>query len=210
MVSLDELITSRRSIRKYKKEIPDETQIRKMIYCATFCPSPSNIQPVRFVRIRSQEMRDKLGQEMIRGRDRLLEKLAATDDSRRLKNTIHAYFRFSEFMVDAPVLMAVGTINGTESFSKKLHVARIIEQDVRRERDLDISVGLSLKVLLLKAREFGLGACILSAPLTFVPDIGQVLGVADITIKCFLTIGFPDESPRFIERKKIDEIYQEL
>jgi hypothetical protein len=74
-------------------------------------------------------------------------------------------------------------------------------------------VGLALKGFILKGQELGLGTCILTAPLIFISNISKVeeiLGLENTRIKCFVTVGFPDEVPPVIERKTVAEIYKEL
>ena len=61
---LDNLLEKRQSIRKYKEDIPPEDWINQMIYCANCAPSPSNIQPVRFVRLKSKAIKNKLFDQM--------------------------------------------------------------------------------------------------------------------------------------------------
>ncbi|MFP3950661.1 MAG: nitroreductase family protein [Candidatus Bathyarchaeia archaeon] len=56
-----EAIRTRRSIRKYEsKPIPDE-DLKKILEAAQLAPSAGNKQPWRFVVVRDQERKDKLG-----------------------------------------------------------------------------------------------------------------------------------------------------
>ena len=200
------LINRRRSIRKYTPEIPPAGWIKSMIHCAARAPSPSNSRPVRFVRIISEKIREDINVAMEKGRKRFLEAVEGLEGQKKLKNRINAYFRFSQFMFDAPILFAVGTVLNRSGFSQRLFDAGILKRHDREDTDLDITVGLALKGFLLRGEELGLGACILTAPLVFIPDIEEVAGIKDISIKCFVTAGFPHEKPRFIERICADDI----
>jgi nitroreductase len=61
-VELSETIASRRSIRKFKeKDISDET-IRVLLEAARLAPSGSNLQPWRFVVVKSPAAKEALGQ----------------------------------------------------------------------------------------------------------------------------------------------------
>ena len=210
MSLLDELLSKRRSIRKYKADIPPAEWIEKMIQCAAKAPSPSNSQPVRFIRIDSDKPRDSLSRAMADGHQKLLCAWEKSRGPKRLRNRINAYRRFSEFMFNAPVFFAVGTIVDFDGFSKKLFEAKLIEQDSRGEIDMDITTGLALKGFILKGEEFGLGSCILTAPLVFIPNAEEILGIKEIRIKCFITTGFPDEIPPPIDKKKTAEIYRKI
>ncbi len=207
MSSIDKLINRRRSIRKYKTNLPRAEWIDRMINCAARAPSPANSQPVRFIQISSPGIRDNLYQAMAAGRQRLLQAAGASDTPKRLRNWIRSYWRFSEFIFNAPLLFAVGTVLLTHGFSGKLLQAGIIKRDNRVDTNVDIAVGLALKGFLLKGGELGLGACVLTAPLVFAPNIEEIFGLKDIQIKCFVTVGFPDEEPRLLEKKSGADIY---
>jgi nitroreductase len=204
------LINGRRSIRKYKQELPPEEWIKKMILAAMKAPSPTNSQPVRFIRILSPDVRDNLHQSMLRGRERLLEAIKDSSSSKRLKNWVNAYARFSEFMFNAPVLFAVGTTMTFVSLAERLFRAGMMEQGHKKHRDVDIAVGLALKGYLLKGEELGLGSCILTAPLIFIEETERILSIEKMEIKCFVTTGYPDEEADYIKRKDFTEIYREI
>ncbi|MDD4463353.1 MAG: nitroreductase family protein [Desulfobacterales bacterium] len=209
MVSFDQLVRRRRSIRKYRPEMPPEAWIEEMIACASMAPSPSNSQPVRFVRIVSAPMRDALQQAMTDGLQRLLTVWEERGLSKRLKTRIKVYGRFADFMFEAPALFAVG-VAPHAGFAGSLVEAGLIEKDDRSVADMDISTGLSLKGFILKAQFLGLGTCILTAPLVFVPDAGKILGLEEIQLRCFVSVGFPGEIPPAVDRKTISEIYRKI
>jgi nitroreductase len=50
-----EMIKSRRSIRRYKKEVPEETLIRRCMEAACYAPSAKNSQPWAFVLVKDRE-----------------------------------------------------------------------------------------------------------------------------------------------------------
>ena len=208
--SFEQIMHARRSIRKFKPEAVPAEWVESAIACSTLAPSPSNSQPVRFVRIVSPDVREDLCRCMIERRDNALHELEAGGGSKKTKNLINAYFRYSEFLFNAPVILCVGTEAGAAGFSKKLRDAGIIPEDFRGEADLDITVGLSVMALLLKSASLGLGTCILSAPLVFLPDIEARMGLEGVRIKCFIAMGFPDETPARPERKSPSEIYREI
>jgi nitroreductase len=87
---------------------------------------------------------------------------------------------------------------------------KIIGHDRQEETSLDITVGLALKGFILKGKELGLGTCILTGPLVFIPNVEEILGINDVRIKCFITVGFPDEKPDMPPRKSISEIFSEI
>ncbi len=189
--------------------MPPEAWIEEMIACAAMAPSPSNSQPVRFVRIVSASMRDALEQAMADRLQRLLTVWEERGLSKRLKTRIKVYWRFADFMFEAPALFAVG-VAPHAGFADSLVEAGLIEKDDRSAADMDISTGLSLKGFILKAQSLGLGTCILTAPLVFMPDAGKILGLEEIQIRCFASVGFADENPPAVDRKKVSEIYWKI
>lgn len=208
MKSLDELINGRRSIRKYKDEIPPEEWIEMMIRCAIFAPSPSNTQPVRFLKISSEKIKETLYERLVSGRDNFYKALEEGNGPKRMRNWISSYFRFSEFMFKAPLLFAVGTLKITTGFSRKMFEAGLLERYDRK--DLDIALGLALTGFILKGEELGLGSCILTAPLVFITDIEKIFGAEDLDIRSLISVGFPDETPGPIERRGVEEVYGEV
>jgi len=207
---LEDLISKRRSIRKYKPDIPPEEWINSMLHCALMAPSPSNIQPVRFIRISSKRKRDTLHQALNSGKQEFLRAIQSKDESKKLKNWINTYYRYSEFMFKAPILFAVGTITSYKSFLKRMFEEETIRHHGQKETSLDITVGLSLKGFILRGEELGLGSCILTGPLAFIQNVEEILGITDVRIKCFITVGFPDEKPDMPPRKSISEILSEI
>ena len=210
MTNLDKLIAGRRSIRKYKQEPIPEGSIEAMILAAMKAPSPSNSQPVRFIRIRSTEIKTLLRNDMQDGRENLLKAITDTGSSKRLRNLVNVYWRFSEFMFNAPVLFAIGASLKSLSLAERLETAGVRERTHKKHRDMDIAVGLALKGYLLKGEELCLGSCILTAPLIFTEEPEKILSVERIEIKCFITTGYPDEEPVYIKRRDIADIYREV
>ena len=208
MKTLDELISGRRSIRRYKAEKPSEEWIGMMIRCATFAPSPSNTQPVRFLKISSEKIKKALHEGLVSGRDNFYKALEESNGPKRMRNWISSYFRFSEFMFEAHLLFAVGTLKSTTGFSRKMFEAGLLER--YDKKDLDITLGLALKGFILKGEELGLGSCILTAPLVFISDVEKILGVEDLDIRSLISVGFPDETPGPIERRSVEEVYGEV
>ncbi len=201
---VETLIRERRSIRSYYSDPLPEGWIDAMLSCALQAPSPSNSQPVRFVRIDSQSYKEALYRGLTDGHERLLSGHKAMAGPARLRNWINAYRRYADFMFSAPHLLAVGVSTATIGFVDRLTEAGLMEKDRRHGTDLDITVGLALSGLMIKAQALGVGSCILTAPLVFIQDVEKMLGVEDITIKCFLTLGLPREIPAPTGRMSLD------
>lgn len=207
---LEELIMARRSIRKYSRQPVPETWIRAILRCGLQVPSASNSQPVRFVRISSQTMRHDLNQALRDGYALLLDRNRSLNGGAKLRNRINAYRRYAEVMVQAPVLLVVGTVASGVGFAGRLKAAGLLNDDPRQGHDALITVGLALSAMLLKAQALGLGSCILTAPLVFIRDMVSILGLTDFQIHCLLAMGFSAETPPPVPRLPLDAVYKEL
>jgi len=206
MTTLDELVRRRRSIRRYRSERPPEEWLEAMIATAIQAPSSGNRQPVRFFEIASAPLRKALQEELTAGKDLFLKRVADA----KLRNLINFYFRFSEFMFEAPILLAAGTVTKIPSFSATLTERGITIPEERWERDADMALGLALSGFILKGEELGLGTCILTAPLAFMGPPEKTLSLSEVKIKCFLTVGYPDEHPKPPPRKTVEEIFRKI
>jgi nitroreductase len=205
-ITFDELVAGRRSIRKYKAEIPADDLIESMVQAALVAPSPSNTQPIRYIRLQSPHFRAQIRKGMTRVQERLMQSATAAGRPKWMKNRIKFYNRYMAFIFDAPVLMAVVTVRppellvGPETlFGKKLEDIRVM--------NLHMTAGLSVMSYLLKGEELGIGSCIMSAPLIFLDEAEKMLGLEDMELICFITSGYPDETAKPIKRKTIEEIY---
>jgi nitroreductase len=203
---VERLIFQRRSIRRYKRDAVPEAWIQAVLACAHQAPSPSNSQPVRFIRIQSQSCRGRLRLALETGRRRLLADHQAVGAPARLRNWINAYHRHCAFMDTAPELLAVAVDRAVKGFACRLHQAGLAPSYRQSESGMDITVGLALQGLLLKAQALGLGSCILTAPLIFIPEVEKLLGVEGVAVKCFVTLGVADEAPTAPERLPLQDV----
>jgi nitroreductase len=206
MTPFDELIAKRRSIRRYRSDLPPDELIRDMVGAALQAPSPSNSQPVRFIRLLSTRLRS-----VLRGRmdDKRKEFLLLADTAGRpkwMRNRIRYYSRYIDFMFDAPVLMAVAA---ERQQKRPTGPVELFGPRVERMRSvgLSVSVGLALMNYLLKGEELGLGSCILSAPLLFLDEPEALLELEGMDLICFVTTGYPAEEPPPPGKKELGECY---
>ena len=207
-VAFDQLVFQRRSIRRYKDEALPESWIHDILACALQAPSPSNSQPVRFVQICSQACKDRLQQALITGYECLLAQHRSMNAPARVRNWINAYRRYSEFMFAAPVLLAVAVSRRTQTFSQRLAESGFTFPHCANGAEMDITVGLALQNILLRAQALGVGSCVLTAPLIFIQNVEEFLNIPDLAVKCFVTLGWADESPRATDRRSLTQMVQ--
>jgi len=207
---LEEIVKRRRSIRKYKPIPPPEEWIEKILKATVWAPSPSNLQIVKYVRIKSSDIKGKLEKEMHKGKEKLLEKINATNDSKRVKRWIEVYYnRYSSFMFNAPVLFVAGIQKNKKGFYEKLKCMGL-KTNYNKDSVFDISLGISICHFILMAESMGLGTCILTTPFIFIENINKLLCINDISFKCFITLGFADETPLPPEKSSISDLYLQI
>ncbi|MEI7590066.1 MAG: nitroreductase family protein [Deltaproteobacteria bacterium] len=209
--TFENIIKNRRSIRAYKKEVPTDDLIQKLIASALCAPSPSNRQPVRFVMIKSNEKREAIRDAMYKGKTILINRVEEMPASKKLKNWINFYYRHSEFMFDAPCLFGVGIVVEKENLMHRLITGGVLEKGKETQDDNLIALGISVDHFLLQAVALGLGTCILTAPILFIKESGEFPLIVDgINLSCFVTAGFPQNIPSPSSRKNISEIFVEV
>jgi nitroreductase len=210
MSILDQLLIERRSIRKYQTETPPEACLEQMLSLVVMTPSSSNRQPVRFIKIASPDIKASLQTAMEGGHERFLQLAVTAENPKNLRNWINTYYRYSAFMFSAPWLLAIGTIAAPAGFTRILAEAGVAASDNRWETDADIALGMALQAVILKGQELGIASCVLTAPLAFIAGVESILGVEDVKIKCFLTLGVADENPPAPPKKDLSQLYRVL
>ena len=67
------------------------------------------------------------------------------------------------------------------------------------------STAAAVQNILLSAHSFGLGACWLEGPMLARRELETVLHIEDPwQLMCLITLGYPDEAPPPVRRKKIE------
>ena len=197
--AFDRLVAERRSIRRYLPGKVPESDITDMAGCAAQMPAPSNRRPVRLVHIASPDKKEQIRKAMAAGFDWLLDRADGTEKPKKIRNVINFYWRFSEFMLDAPVLFAAGTVQETDGFTARLARAGILDPSAVDTKEADITTGIYLSALIHKAKALGLGTCILTAPLVFVRDmkgLAENIGLpGNLSVRAFVPAGYADETP---------------
>jgi nitroreductase len=173
---LDEIISQRRSVRKFKnKPVPREL-IDKCIEAARLAPSACNSQPWHYVVFDDKEAKTKFEDVVFTGVYAGMKKLAA----------------------GAPVLIAV--------VAKTLPDATTsLGQIISGTKFYLIDQGIATEHLVLKAHELGLGTCWVGwfDNKKAKKALGLALTAA---AHILIALGYPDESPEPRARKKFEEI----
>ncbi len=181
-MEFDQVIQTRRSIRNFKPDPVSDKAIFDILEAARLAASGSNIQPWRFIIIRSPEMKEKL-------------------------KTATSY----RFALKAPVIIACCT-NLSALDSRPDRVVELIQAGVfdkvevdgeyvppERNREqvltyLNMNVGIAITHMMLKAVDLGMGSCWIGG---FDPlKTKELLDLDDnLHVVALLPIGYPEQIP---------------
>ena len=206
---LHELMSSRRSVRRFTAEAPPRELIERIIESAVTAPSASNRQPWRFTIVTSRATIDALASAVQTAVDRIA--LAIEPEFQAAFRAYGDYFRRFEAAptVIVPLFRAIMTLSN-------LTGSRLGEDDRVRiaamERDSGlIGTSLALQNLLLSAHAAGLAASAMTGPLVAVDELRSILGVSPSwTSAALVPIGYADETPSAPARKSGKQVTEWL
>lgn len=176
------LLESRRSIRKYKSQMPDRAVIEKILAAGMQAPSGKNRQNWRFFVVSGTKREEylKYSQKSWLGIKDILKQ--------RLKPSLYDFTeRFFFTLGDAPVIIFCYSHNSN---------------DERYHTSIG-SVYMAAENINLAAVVEGLGTCTMGAPLEIKEDVDKFLGVVDLPeykageleLLCAIVLGYPDHEP---------------
>jgi nitroreductase len=179
---LYQLIESRKSIRKYKKDPVPADMLERILNAGMHAPSGKNKQNWRFFVIQGKKRDEylKYSQKSWLGVKDILEK--------RLKPSLYEFTqRFFYTLGDAPVFILCYSLNDPE----ERHYTSIG------------SVYMAVENMILAAISEGLGTCPMGAPLEIKSEVDEFLGIKKIKVPegsqlellCGLVLGYPDHEP---------------
>ncbi len=201
-MTTEQLILSRRSVRKFTDAPVTDEQITRLINAAAAAPSGCNSQCWRFAAVKTPEKIALLAKAAEKGVRRFYAD--AEDDflASRVKNTV--------FFAKAPLVILI------YQEDMKYHDPRVEKyyndhgfshddmlRDMRRPEIL--SIGAAVENLLLCAEEMGLGACPMVDPTVAEQEINEALGLSG-KLMCVIPVGTSAYTPREKAMKPLDEI----
>lgn len=185
------IIKGRRSIRKYKKkDVPDKI-IYDLIECASYAPSGCNIQPWRFLIIKSKNTKQLLKHNRVFNQTFVYDApviIVCCAD-------IHAYYdlQYIDYLIQDGYLP-----NNIKEIIKNEFSGK---EYFRAVRDLSIASTF----IILRAYEIGLGCCFVGwfdeKKLRNILEIPE-----NLIIPYVITLGYPNEIPPPRPRRKLEEI----
>jgi coenzyme F420-0:L-glutamate ligase / coenzyme F420-1:gamma-L-glutamate ligase len=195
-MDLQQLIRSRRSIRRFKTEPVPEDTLTRVLESATWAPSAHNRQPWRFVVLRSPEAKTRLMDAMeARFRADLTRDGLSTEE-------INTRINRSRTRIEGAPIAIVLCLDPGNLDSYPDPVRQRVEMQMGEQ-----SVALAGGTLLLAAHAEGLGGVWICAPL-FAPEAVQTSLLLPQTWQpqVLILLGYPAESPEPRLRKCLGEV----
>ena len=197
-MELLEALEARRSIRKFKSQPIPEASMTELMEAARLAPSGSNLQPTRFVVIKSEAVRAQLNQ--------------ATP---------------LPFVSQAPVVIAccvdTESLGGVETRARELQEAgaftdtpldKMDLKDYAKRRPMDpataeaylrLNAAIAIDHLTLRAVDLGLGTCWI---MMFDQEkVKQLLELGEnYNVVALIPVGYPDQNPKARPRIEMSQI----
>jgi len=197
-MELLDALQARRSIRKFKSDPIPEALITQLIQAAQLAPSGSNIQPTRFVVIKSDAVRAELSKATpLPFVSQAPVILACCVDADALEAT----------GTRARELKESGAFEGTplEKMDPESYAKRNMMDKATTESYLRLNAAIAIDHLTLRAVDLGLGTCWV---MMFSQEkVKQILGLGkNYNVVALIPVGYPDQNPNARPRIELSNI----
>ena len=194
MISLEESIKDRISIRKFLNEDIENEELYEMVEYATKAPNAGNCQFWHYYVIKNIEIKKKMHNVVLDEIKRLSKYLYEEEDKKKVCS--EEFLNSATFFVNASVVIAVSTKRYFSFIDKMLFLSGKSEQEIdsiRCRSDLQ-SIGAAIQNLLLIAYSKGYGACWLTAPLVAQKNLEDILKIEPpYNLADIIALGKPNE-----------------
>ena len=206
---LENLIKTRRSIRKWKKDSVPEDLVLKAIEMATWAPNGGNHQNWKFIVVTDQNRIIEMA-DAVQSR---IETIASWPEANPFGEEVERWKRNGSFFRNAPVCIAV-LMADYESLADQILQLRIKKDpsvrtiiEARRSGNSGLqSVAAAIGYLLLVLHAQGLGGIWMTGPLLAKAEIEKLLHVPkELNLVALVPVGHSDESPSKA-RKPVSEV----
>jgi len=207
---LEELIKSRRSVRKWQEQAIPDALLEKALELATWAPNGGNHQSWHFYVIKSNSVINKIADVV----ETKTEIMAGWPEAEHHRDTVDRWKKTSGFFRHAPVLIAV-TVGRYQSITDILVGPRKESDNVAKEVFANRqfcstrvqNVAAAITNMLLVFHQLGLGAFWMTGPIQAKQEIERILEVPrDYDLAALIPVGFPAEPPGLRNRKLLSQV----
>ncbi len=209
LTELENLIKTRRSIRRWQNRgIPEEVLL-KAVELATWAPNGGNQQNWRFYIIESPDTVRRIADAVQASTD-----LIASWPESKTTSTTLGLTRTPVFFREAPAAIAIAAARYQSPVDLVLEAREKSDPraaQMRRWRNIADSriqsVASAISHLLLVLHQMGLGAVWMTGPMQAKEEIERILEVpSNLDLVAFIPVGYPDETPETRDRKPVNEV----
>lgn len=196
-----EVIQSRRSIRKFKADPVPEDTVRKLLEAASLAPSGTNLQPTRFIVIRSEEARAELREctplPFVAAAPVIIACLIDTQAPGAMGVRLQE-LREAQAFAGTP-------LDAEDSDYVKNRKKRNDADPAALKAYLKLNAAIAIDHLTLRAVDLGLGTCWIM--MFDQENTRALLELEDrYEIVALIPVGYPDQSPSRRPRVGVDEL----
>lgn len=206
---LENLIKTRRSIRKWKKDSVPEDLVMRAIEMATWAPNAGNHQNWKFFVVVNRNLIPRMADAV----QSKVETIASWPEGAPFGEEVDRWKRNGSFFRNAPVCIAVLMADYASladqilklRIEKNPSVQTIIEARRLGNSGLQ-SVAAAISYLLLAIHAQGLGGVWMTGPLLAKAEVEALLNIPKgLNLVALIPVGFPDEKPAKT-RKPVSEV----
>lgn len=203
-----EIIDTRKTIRKYKNEIPPLEAIKKIADAGRLAPSATNTQNWEFIAIFSDEIKEKMA-NAVENKFEKFQKLITNEED---NNKINCYKYYSMFFDKAPVVFAIVEKKRVSTMLSILSKTGMPKEEIQKydNRSSILSMGAAIENMSLCAHALGLATCWMCAPMVAHEEFGKILHIEeDARVVSLLTVGYPENNiPARPQKKALEEVFR--
>lgn len=201
-----ETINTRKTIRKYKPDMPDMADIEKIINSARLAPSATNSQNWQFIVIKNKALMEQMKNAVVEEYD----KLAQMGNNPEFLEKINYFKSYSTFFANAPILIAIvetNRISYITEMMKKLEFSPEKIKLMRPDSSL-LSIGAAIENMSLTAHNLGYGTCWMVAPIIAAESFAKLLNLEEnANVVSLLPLGIPySENYQSPTKKSLEEV----
>lgn len=203
-----EIINTRKTIRKYKNEIPPLEAIKKIADAGRLSPSATNTQNWEFIAIFSDEIKEKMA-NAVENKFEQFQKLITNEED---NSKMNCYKYYAMFFDKAPVVFAIVEKKRVSTMLSILSKTGMSQEEIKKydNRSSILSMGAAIENMSLCAHALGLATCWMCAPMIAHEEFGKILQIEnDAKVVSLLTVGYPENNaPARPQKKTLDEVFR--
>jgi len=206
--AVKEIITGRRSIRRFKTTPVHSELIHELVDCARYAPSDTNSQTWEFIAILDPNKIRAIADITWGQLNRIASEAEEQGLMKEARLLLKSFGPYATAFVHAPALIVVLSTPYTSKFRDKIFEP--LQMVAKETWDLEgtKSSCLAAQNFMLAAHAMGLATCPMTGPVLLAEE--KLIEFLDIDkekhVNMVLALGYPDENPSAPKRKEIHEI----